>query len=82
MLKYTKKLKANGFHAANVPFFFFLRERNKIYGEVCKNRPDNDRFVEKMMQTLNGAAKHKEVQCDKIVMEDKGTLSECQVGNE
>ncbi|XP_009882303.1 PREDICTED: WD repeat-containing protein 78 [Charadrius vociferus] len=47
-------------------------ERNKIYVDVCKNRPGNDRFVEKMMQTINGAAKNKEVQCDKIIMEDKG----------
>ncbi|XP_050757035.1 dynein axonemal intermediate chain 4 [Gymnogyps californianus] len=47
-------------------------ERNKIYVDICKNRPGNDRFVEKMMQTINGAAKNKEVQCDKIIMEDKG----------
>ncbi|NXJ72081.1 WDR78 protein, partial [Rostratula benghalensis] len=47
-------------------------ERNKIYADICKTRPGNDRFVEKMMQTINGAAKNKEVQCDQIVMEDKG----------
>uniref|UniRef100_A0A803YAY8 Uncharacterized protein n=1 Tax=Meleagris gallopavo TaxID=9103 RepID=A0A803YAY8_MELGA len=46
-------------------------ERNKIYVDICKNRPGNDRFVEKMMQTINGAAKNKKVQCDKIIMEDK-----------
>ncbi|KAM6079204.1 dynein axonemal intermediate chain 4 isoform 2-T2 [Theristicus caerulescens] len=49
-------------------------ERNKIYVDICKNRPGNDRFVEKMMQTINGAAKNKEVQCDKIIMEDKGMM--------
>ncbi|NXL67785.1 WDR78 protein, partial [Chordeiles acutipennis] len=49
-------------------------ERNKIYVDICKNRPGNDRFVEKMMQTINGAAKTKEVQCDKIIMEDKGMM--------
>ncbi|XP_040533131.1 dynein axonemal intermediate chain 4 [Gallus gallus] len=49
-------------------------ERNKIYVDICKNRPGNDRFVEKMMQTINGAAKNKEVQCDKIIMEDKGIV--------
>ncbi|NXR04547.1 WDR78 protein, partial [Sagittarius serpentarius] len=49
-------------------------ERNRIYVDICKNRPGNDRFVEKMMQTINGAAKNKEVQCDKIIMEDKGML--------
>ncbi|XP_052522839.1 dynein axonemal intermediate chain 4 isoform X2 [Tympanuchus pallidicinctus] len=49
-------------------------ERNKMYVDVCKNRPGNDRFVEKTMQTINGAAKNKEVQCDKIIMEDKGIV--------
>ncbi|XP_072199367.1 dynein axonemal intermediate chain 4 [Excalfactoria chinensis] len=49
-------------------------ERNKIYADICKNRPGNDRFVEKMMQTINGAAKNKKVQCDKIIMEDKGIV--------
>ncbi|XP_069644543.1 dynein axonemal intermediate chain 4 isoform X1 [Haliaeetus albicilla] len=49
-------------------------EQNRIYVDICKNRPGNDRFVEKMMQTINGAAKNKEVQCDKIIMEDKGML--------
>ncbi|NXX59543.1 WDR78 protein, partial [Scopus umbretta] len=49
-------------------------ERNRIYADICKNRPGNDRFVEKMMQTINGAAKNKEVQCDKIIMEDKGMM--------
>lgn len=61
-------------------FFFFPRERNKIYVDICKNRPGNDRFAEKMMQTINGAAKNKEVQCDKIVMEDKGKHSEHHIG--
>uniref|UniRef100_A0A8C3KNK2 Dynein axonemal intermediate chain 4 n=1 Tax=Calidris pygmaea TaxID=425635 RepID=A0A8C3KNK2_9CHAR len=49
--------------------------RNKIYADICKNRPGNDRFVEKMMQTINGAAKTKEVQCDQIIMEDKGVTA-------
>ncbi|XP_064928011.1 dynein axonemal intermediate chain 4 isoform X2 [Columba livia] len=51
-----------------------VQERNKIYTDICKNRPGNDRFVEKTMQTINGAAKNKEVQCDKIIMEDKGVV--------
>ncbi|NXW51250.1 WDR78 protein, partial [Nyctiprogne leucopyga] len=50
-------------------------ERNKIYVDMCKNRPGNDHFVAKMMQTINGAAKNKEVQCDKIIMEDKGVTA-------
>ncbi|XP_021260631.1 WD repeat-containing protein 78 isoform X2 [Numida meleagris] len=49
-------------------------ERNKVYADVCKNRPGNDRFIEKMMQTINGATKNKKVQCDKIIMEDKGIV--------
>ncbi|XP_065601855.1 dynein axonemal intermediate chain 4 [Cyrtonyx montezumae] len=49
-------------------------ERNKIYVDICKNRPGNDRFIEKMMQTINGATKNKKVQCDKIIMEDKGIV--------
>lgn len=49
-----------------------------MYVDVCKNRPGNDRFVEKTMQTINGAAKNKEVQCDKIIMEDKGKLWPCR----
>ncbi|XP_074858438.1 dynein axonemal intermediate chain 4 isoform X2 [Carettochelys insculpta] len=35
----------------------------------------NDCYVERMMQTLNGAPKNKEVQCDKILMEDKGIMA-------
>ncbi|NXP15339.1 WDR78 protein, partial [Thinocorus orbignyianus] len=49
-----------------------ILERNKIYADICKTRPGNDRFVEKMMQTINGPPKNKEVQCDQISMEDKG----------
>lgn len=82
MLNDIEKLNANVFQKANTHFFFFFspRERNKIYVDICKNRPGNDRFAEKMMQTINGAAKNKEVQCDKIVMEDKGKHSEYHIG--
>ncbi|KAM9129256.1 dynein axonemal intermediate chain 4 isoform 2-T2 [Pangshura tecta] len=52
-----------------------VQERNKDYIELCKNRVGNDRFVERMMQTLNGAPKTKEVQCEKILMEDKGIIA-------
>uniref|UniRef100_A0A8C4K922 Uncharacterized protein n=1 Tax=Dromaius novaehollandiae TaxID=8790 RepID=A0A8C4K922_DRONO len=50
-------------------------ERNRIYVDMCKNRLGNERFVERMMQTLNGAPKSKEVQCDEVITEDKGKLS-------
>ncbi|NWS72286.1 WDR78 protein, partial [Crotophaga sulcirostris] len=51
-----------------------VQERNRVYADICKNRPGNNRFVEKTMQTINAATKTKEVQCDKIIMEDKGML--------
>uniref|UniRef100_H0WUL1 Dynein axonemal intermediate chain 4 n=1 Tax=Otolemur garnettii TaxID=30611 RepID=H0WUL1_OTOGA len=50
-------------------------QRNKKYDTLCKNRAGNDLYVERMMQTFNGAPKHKDVQCDRIVMEDKGIMS-------
>ncbi|XP_019383970.1 PREDICTED: WD repeat-containing protein 78 [Gavialis gangeticus] len=52
-----------------------VQERNKAYIELCKHRTGNDRFVERMIQTLNGAPKNKEVQCDKILTEDKGIIA-------
>ncbi|XP_053446437.1 dynein axonemal intermediate chain 4 isoform X2 [Nycticebus coucang] len=50
-------------------------QRNKKYDTLCKNRAGNDLYVERMMQTFNGAPKHKDVQCDRVVMEDKGIMS-------
>ncbi|KFQ53043.1 WD repeat-containing protein 78, partial [Nestor notabilis] len=50
-------------------------ERNKVYTDMCKSKADDDRFVERTMQTINGATKSKEVQCDRIIMEDKGEMS-------
>ncbi|NXP17447.1 WDR78 protein, partial [Scytalopus superciliaris] len=49
-------------------------ERNKIYTDLCKNKPGNERFAERMVQTLAGAAKNKEVQCETISMADKGMM--------
>ncbi|NXK86785.1 WDR78 protein, partial [Formicarius rufipectus] len=46
-------------------------ERNKIYVDICKTRADSDRFAERMVQTLAGAAKNKEVQCETISMAHK-----------
>ncbi|NXD71388.1 WDR78 protein, partial [Eolophus roseicapillus] len=48
--------------------------RNKVYTDMCKSKADDDRFVEKTVQTINGATKNKEVQCDRIIMEDKGKM--------
>uniref|UniRef100_A0A2K5EQQ2 Dynein axonemal intermediate chain 4 n=1 Tax=Aotus nancymaae TaxID=37293 RepID=A0A2K5EQQ2_AOTNA len=50
-------------------------QRNKNYEVLCRNRLGNDLYVERMMQTFNGAPKNKHVQCDKIIMEDKGIMS-------
>ncbi|XP_054194749.1 dynein axonemal intermediate chain 4 isoform X3 [Homo sapiens] len=52
-----------------------VTQRNKNYEVLCRNRLGNDLYVERMMQTFNGAPKNKDVQCDKIIMEDKGIMS-------
>ncbi|XP_027550273.1 WD repeat-containing protein 78 isoform X3 [Neopelma chrysocephalum] len=49
-------------------------ERNKIYVDICKTKAGSERFEERMVQTLAGAAKNKEVQCETIIMEDKGMM--------
>uniref|UniRef100_Q5TAD8 Dynein axonemal intermediate chain 4 n=1 Tax=Homo sapiens TaxID=9606 RepID=Q5TAD8_HUMAN len=51
-----------------------VTQRNKNYEVLCRNRLGNDLYVERMMQTFNGAPKNKDVQCDKIIMEDKGNF--------
>ncbi|KAF6112278.1 hypothetical protein HJG60_020308 [Phyllostomus discolor] len=50
-------------------------QRNKNYENLCRNRLGNDLYVERMMQTINGAPKNKDVQCDRIIKEDKGIMS-------
>ncbi|KFO23210.1 WD repeat-containing protein 78 [Fukomys damarensis] len=52
-----------------------VTQRNKKYEILCKNRLGNDLYVERMMQTFNGAPKNKDVQCDKIIMEDEGIMA-------
>lgn len=52
-----------------------VSQRNKNYETLCRNRLGNDLYVERMMQTINGAPKNKDVQCDKILKEDKGIMS-------
>ncbi|KAB0387504.1 hypothetical protein FD755_002460 [Muntiacus reevesi] len=48
-----------------------VSQRNKNYENLCRNRLGNDLYVERMMQTINGAPKNKDVQCDKILKEEK-----------
>ncbi|XP_058437560.1 dynein axonemal intermediate chain 4 isoform X2 [Marmota monax] len=52
-----------------------VTQGNKNYESLCKNRLGNDLYVERMMQTFNGAPKNKDVQCDKIITEDKGMMA-------
>ncbi|NWT21246.1 WDR78 protein, partial [Vireo altiloquus] len=52
-------------------------ERNKIYEEICNARVDSDNFEEKMVQTISGAVKTKEVQCETIAVADKGMMVTC-----
>uniref|UniRef100_A0A673BD44 Dynein axonemal intermediate chain 4 n=1 Tax=Sphaeramia orbicularis TaxID=375764 RepID=A0A673BD44_9TELE len=51
-----------------------ITERNKQYAEICKNMVGNEKYVDRSIQTLNDALKHKQVQSDSIVMVDAGTF--------
>lgn len=55
--------------------FCFCSERNSQYVEICRNRMGNDKYVDRSIQTLNGAAKMKQVQCDSRIMVDTGLLT-------
>ncbi|KAM7378746.1 hypothetical protein PAMP_004345 [Pampus punctatissimus] len=48
-------------------------ERNNQYSKVCRNRMGNDKYTDRSMQTLNGAAKNKHVQSDNVIMVDAAT---------
>ncbi|XP_062285113.1 dynein axonemal intermediate chain 4 [Scomber scombrus] len=48
-------------------------ERNNQYAKVCRNRMGNDKYTDRSMQTLNGATKNKQIQCDSMVMVDAAT---------
>ncbi|XP_066048051.1 dynein axonemal intermediate chain 4 [Chamaea fasciata] len=52
-------------------------ERNKIYAEICNAKVDSEYFEEKMVQTISGAAKTKEVQCETITVAEKGMMVTC-----
>ncbi|XP_062412052.1 dynein axonemal intermediate chain 4 isoform X2 [Sardina pilchardus] len=52
-----------------------VRERSNAYTELCKNRMGNDKYMERSMQTFNGAPKNKEVQCEAITMADAATMA-------
>ncbi|XP_028987572.1 dynein axonemal intermediate chain 4 [Betta splendens] len=50
-----------------------ITERNSQYAEICRNRMGNDKYVDRSIQTLNGAAKSKQVQCDSKILVDSAT---------
>ncbi|XP_077424536.1 dynein axonemal intermediate chain 4 [Vanacampus margaritifer] len=52
-----------------------VKENNILYIELCNNRLGNDKYVERAMQTFVGAAKHKKVQSEKIVMHDQANIA-------
>ncbi|KAK1164200.1 WD repeat-containing protein 78 [Acipenser oxyrinchus oxyrinchus] len=52
-----------------------IKEKNNAYVGLCKNRAGNDQYIERMMQTFNGAPKTKEVQCEKIDVADAGVMA-------
>ncbi|NXQ19270.1 WDR78 protein, partial [Peucedramus taeniatus] len=49
-------------------------ERNKIYTEICEAKIGSEYFEEKVVQTISGAAKTKEVQCETITVAEKGMM--------
>uniref|UniRef100_A0A087Y5G6 Dynein axonemal intermediate chain 4 n=1 Tax=Poecilia formosa TaxID=48698 RepID=A0A087Y5G6_POEFO len=49
-------------------------ERNKQYSEVCRNRGNNEKYVDRAMQTLNGATKNKQIQNNLMLMVDTATI--------
>ncbi|NWT76332.1 WDR78 protein, partial [Prunella himalayana] len=60
--------------APRVVFPLFPRERNRIYAEICEAKIGSEYFEEKIAQTISGAAKTKEMQCDTITVAEKGTV--------
>uniref|UniRef100_A0A8C9MZ44 Uncharacterized protein n=1 Tax=Serinus canaria TaxID=9135 RepID=A0A8C9MZ44_SERCA len=50
-------------------------ERNKIYAEICEAKIGSEYFEEKIVQTISGAAKTKEVQCETITVAEKANFS-------
>jgi WD40 repeat protein len=44
-----------------------IQKQNQQYQELCKNRPGNDRYSERGMQTINEAQKSKYIQTDEIL---------------
>ncbi|KAL4635028.1 WD repeat-containing protein 78 isoform X1 [Arapaima gigas] len=52
-----------------------VKQKNAAYIELCKNRMGNDKYVERAMQTFNGAPKTKEVQTKSITKADAALMA-------
>ncbi|CAL8348137.1 unnamed protein product [Gadus morhua 'NCC'] len=52
-----------------------VRERNRIYAELCQNRIGNDKYMDRSMQTFNGVSKTKKTQTDKVNMVDAASMA-------
>ncbi|KAJ0059322.1 hypothetical protein NL108_015507, partial [Boleophthalmus pectinirostris] len=51
-----------------------ITERNKKYAEICKNRPGNEKYTERSMQTLDPPSKHKQIQSESVNTAETGTF--------
>uniref|UniRef100_A0A4W6ER68 Dynein axonemal intermediate chain 4 n=1 Tax=Lates calcarifer TaxID=8187 RepID=A0A4W6ER68_LATCA len=65
--------KIQNMYESNLLVLLQDKEKNNQYAEVCRNRMGNDKYVDRSMQTLNGAAKNKHVQTDSMAMVDTAT---------
>lgn len=73
----TLRVQGRIFPGSHQPVFpLFSRERNKTYEEICNAKIGSEYFEEKVVQTFNGAAKTKEVQCEPVTMVEKGKLGQ------
>nr|XP_020475245.1 WD repeat-containing protein 78 isoform X2 [Monopterus albus] len=63
----------NTFVSADADDAKAIIERNSQYAEVCRNRMGSHKYVDHSVQTVNGAAKNKQVQSDSITMVDAAT---------
>ncbi|XP_066521592.1 dynein axonemal intermediate chain 4 [Hoplias malabaricus] len=52
-----------------------VKKRNSAYTELCKSRLGNDKYLERLMQTFNGAPKTKEIQTESISMTEKASTA-------
>ncbi|XP_037833988.1 dynein intermediate chain 4, axonemal isoform X2 [Kryptolebias marmoratus] len=52
-----------------------VQERNVLYAELCRNRTNNDKYVDGATQTLNGMPKVKKIQTNKNIVVDEGATA-------